>query len=117
MKTILIAAAAAFAFVTPALAQPAAPAAQGHAGHAEHQGGHADHDGHGTHAQHGQAQGQSQHQGHGAQASCCADANNTGRMDCCENMAAGERCCCAGHQQHGQQPAGQPAPATPQHQH
>ena len=75
MKIIIAAIALAIAF--PAAAQTA-PATPEH--HGQHQPG-----------QHGQ-QGHDQHQpGHpqGHEDGCCADRNNNGRMDCCENMAQG----------------------------
>lgn len=73
----------ALAFASPALAQ--APAAQ-HQGHANYQQAPAQ-----DHSQHGQPQNgqQDPHQGHAAMAGCCADRNDNGRMDCCENMASG----------------------------
>lgn len=118
MKTLLIAAAAALAFATPAIAQPvqahqghqqgSAPAQhQGHGqqDHAQHQGSHAQH--HGNHAQHGQAGGGD----HSQHANCCGDADGNGRMDCCEGDSAAQRPCCAQHQQPGAQ-----TPAQPQNQ-
>ena len=98
MKLIIGAIALVFAF--PAAAQTA-PAAPQHQGHAEHQQS-------GGHQEHGQHQGQpgqhqpGQHQGHGD--GCCADRNNNGRMDCCENMPEGQSCCCEHHgESHGEQ--------------
>jgi hypothetical protein len=108
MKFYLFAAAAAFAFATPAAAQPA----QSHQGHGAHNA-----QGQAQHGQHGQG-----HQGHGAgmdhsqHANCCGDKNGNGKMDCCEGKEAAQRPCCAQHQQHGQQGAQQNAPAQP-HQH
>lgn len=87
MKKHQLLAALAFAFASPAAAQTA-PAANTHQGHnMQSQAGH---------AQHAQTQGsgqQGQHQGHNMQDGCCADRNNNGRMDCCENMPAGQSCC------------------------
>lgn len=81
MKIII--AAFALAIASPAVAQtaPAGPAADPHAQH-----------------QPGQHQGapQGHHQGHDMQGGCCADRNGNGRMDCCENMAAGSSCSCCG---------------------
>ena len=74
MKTLFIAATA-FAFATPAAAQPAQPAQpaqQSHQGHAQH----------GQQTNHGSMP-------HGMTMDCCRDANNNGKMDCCENMGAG----------------------------
>lgn len=103
MKMYLFAALA-FAVATPAAAQTA-PATQ-HQGHAQHgtpqSGGHAQHQGQ------GQQPGHDQHQGHDMQSGCCADRNNNGRMDCCENMAEGQSCC----PNHGQRQPAQP-PAQP----
>lgn len=90
MKIII--AAFALAIASPAVAQtaPVGPAADPHAQHQP-----------GQHPQTplpGQPQGtpQGQHQGHGMQGGCCADRNGNGRMDCCENMAAGSSCSCCG---------------------
>ena len=87
----------ALVFAAPVAAQTA-PAAQ-HQGH-----GTAEHAQHAP-AQHGQHQsGQhppGQHQGH--EDGCCADRNNNGRMDCCENMQPGQRCCCEHGEGHGEQ--------------
>ena len=100
MKKHILFAAIALAIASPAAAQtaPAQPNHGAHAQHAQHQGqaGHAQHGQHAQHAQHGQAQGSgqhAQHQGHAMQGDCCADRNNNGRMDCCENMPAGQSCC------------------------
>lgn len=100
----------ALAFATPAAAQPAQ---QGHAQHQGHGQGqstqHGNHTQLGQHAQHGGAQ----HEDHSKHKDCCGDANGNGKMDCCDNMAAGApRPCCAKHEQHGQQ--AQTAPARPQ---
>lgn len=117
MKTILIAAAAAFASVTPAAAQPApvqAPAATCTPEHAAM--------GHCTlpaqpsqpQSHQGQAQGHAQHgggQSHSQMSDCCRDADGNGKMDCCENMAAaGQRPCCAQHGEPAQQAAPAPSP-------
>ena len=93
MKLIIGALALAFAY--PAAAQTA-PAAQ----HQDH--GTADHRQHGqTPAEHGQHQ-PGQHEGHGD--GCCADRNNNGRMDCCEDLAESQDCCCYEHGSgHGEQ--------------
>jgi hypothetical protein len=75
----------------PAAAQTA-PVAQ-HQSHdsMQHQQGQAEHDQH-----------QPGHQeGHGAMDGCCQDRNGNGRMDCCEDMPPGERCCCE-HEGQGQ---------------
>ena len=81
----------ALVLAVPAAAQTApAPQPQGHQ---QHQMG-----------QHGQHQ-PGQHEGHQMRDGCCADRNNNGRMDCCENMAQGCR-------EHGERPAapqGQPS--------
>ena len=73
----------------------AAPAAAQTAPVAQHQ----------EHQQHGQMPaGQhqpGQHQEH--RDGCCADRNNNGRMDCCENMQPGERCCCEHGGDHAEQ--------------
>ena len=86
---------------SPAAAQTA-PAINPHQGHDTSQT--QNHAGHAQHGQHGQAQGsgqQGQHRGHNMRDGCCADRNNNGRMDCCENMPAGQSCC----QQHQARPA------------
>lgn len=112
MKTILIAAAAALAFATPAAAQPAfapAPAATCTPEHAAM--GHCalpaqptqpqPHQGHQMPGQ-GQQGGQGgQAMNHGQMSDCCRDANGNGKMDCCENMGAAV-----------QNPAPRQAPAT-----
>ena len=94
MKTILIAAAAAFAFLSPAAAQPA-------------QGG-ATHQGHDTsmHAGHDMPQHQGQSDDahktgdHAKKMDCCADRDGNGKMDCCEKMQTSEaQDCCADHAQ------------------
>ena len=83
MKIIVTAIALAFAF--PAAAQTA-PAQ--HADHAQHQPGQHQHgQGHADHQ--GQHQ-QGQHEGH--EGGCCADRNNNGRMDCCEEGGSCEGC-------------------------
>jgi hypothetical protein len=96
----------ALAFAVPAAAQTA-PSAQQQQDLSQHQQ-------HGSaapagHAGHQMPQGQGgqhdQHQGHGMSGDCCADRNGNGRMDCCENMAAGSDGCCG---ERGQ-PASQPA--------
>ena len=78
MKFITSAFALAIAFPAAAQTAPAQPQAQP-GQHGQHQG----HDQHGQHqpGQHGQHQ-PGQHEGHGD--GCCADRNNDGRMDCCE---------------------------------
>lgn len=89
MKTILIAATAAFAFATPAAAQPAsAPAptatctpehaAMGHCVLSAQPSRPQPHQGH-------QVPGQAMNHG---QTDCCRDADGNGKMDCCENMGA-----------------------------
>jgi len=78
MKFIVAAFALAIAF--PAAAQTA-PAQ--HQDHAQHQAGAQDQQGHEQHGQHQHGQHQPGHnEGHGD--GCCADRNNNGRMDCCE---------------------------------
>jgi hypothetical protein len=108
MKTYAFFAAAALVAATPAAAQtaPANPhqghdrgQVQGHAGHAQH-----------GQTQNGQSPGgqQTPHQGHAAR-DCCADRNGNGRMDCCETMTEGQRCC------EEQRPAAQPGGAHQGH--
>ncbi len=104
MKTIF--AAVALVIATPAAAQTANP----HQGHAQHQ--QQGQTGHGQHQQQGQA-GHGQHQqGHGQQQGqhrdgCCADRNNNGRPDYCEQAANGQRAgCCAGHGDHDRHETG-----------
>ena len=96
----------ALTFALPAAAQtapansPPAPATQ-HQDHSQMQHGQ---------MQHGQNQAgeQEQHQGHEMADGCCADRNNNGRMDCCENMEQGRGDdCCGVHAGHA------PAPAQP----
>ena len=109
MKIVITAMALVFAL--PAAAQTA-PAPQ-HQDHQQHQaqaqaqpGQHQTNE----HAQHQAAQ-PGQHEGHDMQSGCCADRNNNGRMDCCENMAQGDgRDSCA----HGTTPAQQPQPQSHQ---
>ena len=72
MKIIIAAIALAIAIPAAAQTGPAAPE-----GHGQHQTGQHGHDQHHP----------GQHQGH--EDGCCADRNNNGRMDCCENMAQG----------------------------
>ncbi len=100
---LLYLSAIALAFTTPAAAEtiaqqtsvPAPPTVERHAGHTGPSGQPANHGG-------GSGAGQSQH------ANCCADANNNGRMDCCEG---GGCACCSGR---GQSSAGQSErPAAP----
>ena len=83
MKTFV--SAIALVIASPALAQtaPAQPQ-QDHGQHAQHQ----QHGQHGQHQQEGQHQQHGQHQGgeHAAH-DCCADRNDNGRMDCCEQAA------------------------------
>lgn len=98
-------------FVTAIMLALAAPAAaqtapaQQHRDHSQHQ-----QQGGARHAAHQTPQGQQQggqpdqHQGRDMQMGCCADRNGNGRMDCCENMAAG-----AGHSEHGRTAPAQPA--------
>jgi opacity protein-like surface antigen len=105
MKTILLAAATAFCFATPAAAQSAQPQQVHqqhgpHQSHSQHQGqaagnGHAGHSGHTGHTQHEQGHDYSQ------QGKCCGDANGNGKMDCCEGTDAAQRPCCAKHAPHG----------------
>lgn len=100
MKKHIIIAAISLLVASPAAAQTA-PAANPHQGHdmGQMQG----HDM--SQMQHGQTSGQhSQHQGHNMQGDCCADRNGNGRIDCCENMPAGQ------HQGHQAQPQPQPSP-------
>ena len=110
MKKHIIIAAFSLVIASPAAAQTA-PAANPHQGHNMSQmQGHAGHAQHAQHSQHGQTQGsgqQGQHQGHNMQDGCCADRNNNGRMDCCENMPAGQSCC-PQHQARPAQPQAQP---------
>ena len=97
-------AAIALLIASPAAAQTA-PASNPHQGHDMSQmQNHTGHAQHAQHAQPGQTQGsgqQGQHQGHNMRDGCCADRNNNDRMDCCENMPAGQSCC----QQHQARPA------------
>ena len=84
---------------SPAAAQTApVTQQQGHSAAQHQQHGQAP-AGHGQHQPGSHQPGQ--HQGHGE--GCCADRNNNGRMDCCENMQPGQRCCC----EHGDDHAGQ----------
>ena len=103
MKIVITAMALVFAL--PAAAQTA-PAPQ-HQDHQQHQGQAQAQPGQHQMAQHSQHQAgqQGQHQGHDMRSGCCADRNNNGRMDCCENMAQDRNCC-----QHGTTPAQQPQP-------
>ena len=109
MKIVITAIALVFAL--PAAAQTA-PAPQ-HQDHQQHQGqAHAQPGQHQMtqHSQH-QAGQQGQHQGHDMRSGCCADRNNNGRMDCCENMAQGDGRECS---DHGMTPAQQPQPQSHQ---
>lgn len=74
----IIVTAIALAFATSAAAQTAPAPAPHHPA--------ADHAGH-------QAAPAQSHAGHAMQGGCCADRNGNGRMDCCENMAAGSGGC------------------------
>lgn len=108
--TLVLAAAPAVAQTAPAQHQDRQQHQTGQ--HAQHQAGqHAQHQA-GQHAQHqagqhGQHAQPGQHEGHDMRDGCCADRNNDGRMDCCENMPQGHECC-----EHGEQPAsGQAQPS------
>lgn len=107
MKTILIAAAAAFSFAAPAAAQPASAAAPASTCTAEHAAM-----GHCTMAQPRQTQSRQGNQtpsgaqpggqasqaiSHGEMSGCCRDANGNGKMDCCENMGAAVPGATSGH--------------------
>jgi opacity protein-like surface antigen len=96
MKTVLIAAAAAVAFVTPAAAQPTAAPAPAATCTPEHAAmGHCTLPARPSQPQSHQGTSQGHAESHGAQvmdhgqmSGCCRDANGNGKMDCCENMGA-----------------------------
>lgn len=94
MRLVYISAIA-FALATPVAAETVAQAGTPPATAAQR------HDGHGAAAGQTTSQGGTRPAGPAQQASCCADANNNGRMDCCEG---GGCACCAGrgHEGHGQ---------------
>jgi hypothetical protein len=102
MKKYMLIAAITLLIAAPAAAQtaPAQPAQD----HSQH-----NMQGHAAPAQQGQPQGgqHDQHQGH-AMGDCCADRNNNGRMDCCENMPQGRSCCEEHQPAPPAQPQGQP---------
>ena len=108
MKSILFVAAACFAFVTPAAAQPAQPQADAHAQHQIH----GQHDGHTAHAQHQNGQHPDGHAAHQANGECCADKNGNGKMDCCDGAQAADRPCCA---EHAEGAAHAPVAEAPSH--
>lgn len=111
MKKIALAALAVAASV-PVAAQPAQNSHPGDAAHlVQGQHGHAaaeEHDGHAVHRQRGRPEtqagpGQGSHQGgHRVMSGCCADGNNNGRMDCCEQ---GSACACCARRETGPAPA------------
>lgn len=84
MKTIIVAAIAAFTFATPAMAQPAAQPAPATAPANSCTPEHAAM-GHCTMP--APAQPATATAAHGPMSDCCRDANGNGKMDCCENMA------------------------------
>ena len=95
MKIIVAAFALAIAFPAAAQNAPAQPQA-----HDQHQPGrHGQQQGHDQHGVHQPGH----HEGHGD--GCCADRNNNGRMDCCEQGENGQHG--SGCAEHGEGHAGQ----------
>jgi hypothetical protein len=96
----------ALVIAAPAAAQTAPAPNSGHDQHQQHQpqaGHHGQHQ-QSEHQQSGHQQDghqQSGHQQHGE--GCCADRNENGRMDCCEQAEGAEaRACCDEHQRQGE---------------
>ena len=102
----------ALSFAVPSAAQPASAAPQ-HPHHTNQPAGPAS-AAQGSHAQHQMPQGneEGRHEGHDMGGGCCADRDGNGKMDCCENMAAGSgsNCC----RENGERAPAQQQPAQPQ---
>lgn len=98
MKYVLTSAVA-LAIAAPAAAQTLPQSQADQSQHSAHQRGAPA--GHGQHAGHAEHQSQAG-ANRGSPMSCCADADNDGRMDCCEAKQASQRPCCAKHAAEGQ---------------